>query len=789
MKEKPNQTDRLLEKLEILQKKQDSVSSEIYHLRKEIYRLRADEQDNLVEQHAVGEKKTEEVQSDELQPEMEGQYVSSGQKPEEPRIWRPTSSEDDETSEKSSNIEKFIGENLINKIGIAITIIGVSIGVKYSIDHDLISPTTRILLGYLAGAVLLVIGIRLKKKYENYSAVLVSGSLAIMYFMTYAAYSFYGLIPQQAAFAMMVAFTAFAVLAAWQYDRQVIALIGMAGAYAIPFLLGDETGKVVVLFSYIAIINVGILAVSLKKYWEPLYYSAFVLTWLIYFPWYNAKYQPATDFELAFIFLAIFFALFYITFLAYKVSKKQHFNLPDILLLLANSFVFFGIGYSIIKSQPDGKAWLGLFAVTNALIHAVVCIAIAIRKQADKNLLLFVQGLVIVFVTIAIPVQLEGNWITIFWSVEALLLFWIGRTKNILPYEILSYPLMVLSMLSLLHDWSVGYYHSDASQAVVQNIPLWNIYFLTTVLVLISFGFISQINGNSKYSSQLKGLGQDDFLSLMNFVIPFLLLFTLYLSFRNEIASYWDQKYTDSILKINEKGQDIFTTYYNMDLPKFKTIWLVNYTLFFFSLLSLVNIKKLRNRQFGNINLAINLLVIIVFLASVLFVLGELRDSYLSADTIKYYQHGVFNIWIRYISLIFLAGCLYSCHWYIRQDFMKANIRQYFDFLLHATIVWVASSELIHWMNMAGSTQSYKLGLSILWGVYSLLLISLGIWKKKKYLRIGAIALFAVTLIKLFFYDLSDLDTISKTIVFVSLGALLLIISFLYNKFKDIISD
>ena len=295
MKEKPNQTDRLLEKLEILQKKQDSVSSEIYHLRKEIYRLRADEQDNLVEQHAVGEKKTEEVQSDELQPEMEGQYVSSGQKPEEPRIWRPTSSEDDETSEKSSNIEKFIGENLINKIGIAITIIGVSIGVKYSIDHDLISPTTRILLGYLAGAVLLVIGIRLKKKYENYSAVLVSGSLAIMYFMTYAAYSFYGLIPQQAAFAMMVAFTAFAVLAAWQYDRQVIALIGMAGAYAIPFLLGDETGKVVVLFSYIAIINVGILAVSLKKYWEPLYYSAFVLTWLIYFPWYNAKYQPATE--------------------------------------------------------------------------------------------------------------------------------------------------------------------------------------------------------------------------------------------------------------------------------------------------------------------------------------------------------------------------------------------------------------------------------------------------------------------------------------------------------------
>jgi uncharacterized membrane protein len=92
-------------------------------------------------------------------------------------------------------------------------------------------------------------------------------------------------------------------------------------------------------------------------------------------------------------------------------------------------------------------------------------------------------------------------------------------------------------------------------------------------------------------------------------------------------------------------------------------------------------------------------------------------------------------------------------------------------------------------MDILGSDQSYKLGLSILWGTYSLLLISLGIWKKRKYLRVAAIVLFGVTLIKLFLYDIASLNTISKTIVFVSLGVLLLIISFLYNKYKDIITD
>jgi uncharacterized membrane protein len=65
--------------------------------------------------------------------------------------------------------------------------------------------------------------------------------------------------------------------------------------------------------------------------------------------------------------------------------------------------------------------------------------------------------------------------------------------------------------------------------------------------------------------------------------------------------------------------------------------------------------------------------------------------------------------------------------------------------------------------------------------------VIIGIWKRKKHLRIAAIGLFAITLMKLFFYDLTHLDTIAKTIVFVSLGILLLIISFLYNKYRHLI--
>ncbi len=130
-------------------------------------------------------------------------------------------------------------------------------------------------MGYLIGIGLLGFGLKLKKNYTNYSAVLVSGAIAIMYFMTFAAYSFYDLIPQVMAFAMMVVFTLFTVVASIHYNNQVIAHIGMIGAYAVPYLLSDGSGRVEILFSYIAIINIGILAIAFKKYWKSLYLASF----------------------------------------------------------------------------------------------------------------------------------------------------------------------------------------------------------------------------------------------------------------------------------------------------------------------------------------------------------------------------------------------------------------------------------------------------------------------------------------------------------------------------------
>lgn len=767
----------LQQKLDDLAKKQSDFLEEINNLRQQINSLRGD---------SVIKEKTEEKVN--IRYNARPRSIPALEKAEinPPKPERVSIKEKVQPATKlpkgKSDIEKFIGENLISKIGIGITVIGVAIGAKYAIDNELISPLTRIVLGYLCGAILLGFAIRLKEKYANYSAILLSGAMSIMYFITFAAYSFYSLIPQTLTFVLMVIFTVFTVIAAINYNRQVIALIGMVGAYAVPFLLSDGSGNVGFLFSYMAIINIGILVIAFKKYWKTLHYASFGFTWLIYVGWFFSSYDEKLYFKTALLFLFIFFITFYVVFLSYKLLKKELFQAKDIILVLANSFIFYGFGCAILADNEVTEQYLGLFTLFNAIIHFTVSTIIYKQKLADKNLFNLILGLVLVFITIAIPVQLDGSWVTLLWLAEAALLFWIGRTKQVSFYEALSYPVIVIAFFSLLEDWSNAYIDYDLNTLQ----PVFNITFLTSLLFLGSLGFIIKLMIDPKYQSPLSRFQK--LMPFIKIVLVSIFLLVLYLTFRLEIDNFFNNLYSQSKVELNSGHSN--QTEFNRNILDFKTIWDINYTLVFASALVMVSLTKIKNEILTKVSAVILVISILAYMTQGLTTLSSLRYQYINQDFAKYFTAGSFNIIIRYISYVFVSGAIWVLGYFIKKtkisnEYLKMGL----NLLFHIFILWILSSELINIMELAHSTQSDKLGLSILWGVYAFLLITLGIWKKKRHLRILAFVLFGVTLIKLFFYDIAELDTISKTIVMVSLGVLLLIISFLYNKYRNIISD
>jgi uncharacterized membrane protein len=773
MSEEQDQYQKLQQKLAELQRKQDMFHSEILQIKKEI--------DNLKKPEEVPSPKIEIKVSEPVKAEVKTIVLPS----EEKNIHAPVKKTETIKTEDNyqTDLERFIGENLINKIGIAVTVIGVAIGTKYAIDHDLINPVTRIILGYLVGALLLFFAVRLREKYEKFSAVLLSGSMAIMYFITYAAYSFFSLFPQLLTFILMVLITVFTVSAALKYNKEIIAIIGLVGAYAVPFLLGDNPDAAFVLFSYTAIINIGILIIAVKKYWKPLYFSAFVITWLIYLTWYFGSYKSEHDFTLAFSFLFLFFAIFYLTFLAYKLVKKEKFDIFDILHLLFNSFIFYGLGYSILKgNHQPGDEFLGLFTIVNALIHLIVSLVIYRNKLADRNLFYLVSGLFLVFVTIAVPVQFDGNWVTLLWISQAGLLFYIGRTKVEPVYEYISYPLILLSFLSICQEWGNVVFNSLSKDQLHNVIPFINIQFCTSVLYIGILAMILYLFLNNKFKSPFTE--GDALKGLLDYILPGLFFIVVYMAFRVEISVYWNQVYMSSAIEVTNTDLPVRSVY-NSDLNSYKVIWMVNYSLLYLAVLTFINIRYIKNEVFGIVIFWISFVTLFVFLFQSLFSLSELRESYINRLLSANFDIPVFNIVIRYVSFLFAGLSLFMLNLWIGKEKQPDYYSITFRLLFHLTILWILSSEMLNIMDLIGNSHSYRFGLSILSGVYALMLIGLGISGRKRYLRIAAIALFAATLLKLFFYDITELDTIMKTVLFLALGVLMLIISFLYNKYKN----
>lgn len=677
----------------------------------------------------------------------------------------------------TENLEKYIGQNLISKIGIAILVIGVGLGVKYSIDNDLISPVFRILLAYLVGGALVVVSLRLKGKHKNFSAVLLSGAIVIMYFTTYASRIFYEILPLWATFVLMLVFTVAAVVAAMAYNLQIIAHLGMVGAYALPFLIQNETGNPALLFGYMTIINIGILTISFYKYWKPLSQVSFGLTWLIYLTWYALEFESHGQLNLAWTALAVFYVLFYLSFLAYKLKVKQLYESQDIALILFNIFIFFGVGIHLLLQTSEGSRFLGLFALCNALPPALLTLAFYKVKGTDKNVALLFAGLALLFISISVPIQLDGNWVTLLWIGEATVLFHIGTNRKVAFYKRMAYGLLCISFISLLQDWTPGIAHAlDFSQAKYSR-AFWNVGFLTALIFAGCVGYLNLVNWKAQSKRRLQEGNPQD--KTGKRVLFGLFLFVMFATISLEIDKFWLQT-----------GLTLSNAKYFQEIRGFRTLSLLNFGFVFLTALAWLNYIKIKTASLGRSIFVLILGVLFLFLTGGLSQLSNLKESYLTQDLSDPSPFSPAQVAIRYISFLFLAALITVGIRLYKSNFMRPhlmNVDAVKDLVLAITLGWILTSEMNYWLNWNSVANAFKLWISLLWGAYALSLIVFGIWKKNKPIRILAIVLFFVTLLKLFAYDITHLDTISKTLVFFVLGMLLLVISYLYNRFKNII--
>ncbi len=355
----------------------------------------------------------------------------------------------------SFGLEKLVGLRLIQFAGIIVLIIGIAIGVKYAIDKNLITAAGRIGLAYAAAGLLLFFSVLLRKRYEGFSAILFSGAMAAFYFTTYGAFEYYGFLSRPIAFILMMLLTFLAVFISLKYNRQEIAILALVGSYGIPFLVGGNSGNVFMLFTYIFLINCGILLISFRRNWHLLKILSFAFSWVILLSWlfirYDAGYQGT-----AWLFICLFFIQFLFTVTGFRIFRKQEPDAGDLVLLILLSVFLYSSSaylYSYKGSEDDISFITLVMSVLHLLFAFTGKTVFTNQKLIWHTYLVLSLALFIVYV----PLKFEATTITIVWVFTAVVLFLIGLWQRFRIFRVASILLFSITLLKLVVFDSAGF--------------------------------------------------------------------------------------------------------------------------------------------------------------------------------------------------------------------------------------------------------------------------------------------------------------------------------------------
>ncbi len=169
------------------------------------------------------------------------------------------------------NWENFLGVKLFAWVGGLVAFLAAAFFMKYSFDNNLISPKLRIALGLLAGLAALTAGLKLpRERYRVLGQSLCATGILILYGSLFGANALYKLIPSLPTFGLMTLVTAAAFLLAIRLDAPVVAVLGLLGGFLTPPLLSTGVDNPFGLFSYLALLDIGLTATALYKRWTPL---------------------------------------------------------------------------------------------------------------------------------------------------------------------------------------------------------------------------------------------------------------------------------------------------------------------------------------------------------------------------------------------------------------------------------------------------------------------------------------------------------------------------------------
>ncbi|MCI0506622.1 MAG: DUF2339 domain-containing protein [Gammaproteobacteria bacterium] len=332
----------------------------------------------------------------------------------------------------------FTGGNTVARAGIIILFIGMAFLAKYAAEKGVFPIEVRMAGIALSGLVLIILGWRLKAKPQGYGVALLGGGIGVIYLTIFASLRLYHLMPAAFAFALLLVVCGLSAALSVLMNSRALAILGFSGGFLAPALTSTGGGSHVLLFSYYALLNTGVLAIAWYRAWRPLNIVGFVFTFIIGSLWGFKNYHSGL-FASTEPFLILFF-IFY-TAIAVLYAMRRPGNLRgyvDGTLVFGTPIIVFSLQYAVVRHIEYGFAYSAMALCSFYVLLAYGLFKYVAKYNTNDQLRLLCESFLaigITFGTVAVPLALDDAWTAAAWALEGGALVYVGiRQRRDLAY-------------------------------------------------------------------------------------------------------------------------------------------------------------------------------------------------------------------------------------------------------------------------------------------------------------------------------------------------------------------
>ncbi len=656
------------------------------------------------------------------------------------------------------SIEAAVATNWLIRIGVLVLVVGIGFFLKYSIDKGLLGPQARVAMCFLGGAGLVAGGVCLfGKRYHLLGQGLVGTGLATLYFAVFAATGLFHFLPVPAGFVLMAFVTLTAGILAVRYQTVLLAVLGALGGYLTPVMLASGERNDLWLFGYLLLLALGVTGVAWRQRWPALTYLGFVCHNLVFFAAVNWV-PKGVDFGTTMPFFAAYFVVFTTAVFLPCLTRGATVSALEPIGLFLTAAVFFYGSYELVQNtfSKEAVAWVTIGMAAYYTGHVYFLLQRAKRNQAFLATFL---ALAAGALTLTLPLLLSKAWLTMSWSVLALVAMWtaLKLQSSFLRGLALALQMFVVFKLGAL-DFAFAY-----------DVPLpsslqdyWPVlldramqFGVPAVTFWLSSRLLGRLPPAPERTAPLHGGAWGITCLVAMYALAFLVL---------NLESYrlcgliWKPCQV-AMLTVIWVGFGLHFLMRRERLGPALCAWLATFVLFAIAIKFFVD-----------------------------FGLWQPDAEQLVYD-VHYRDAGG---WLRLLDVGVVVGYL-TLAWQVwrRRDAVRvwalaSGYTALGMLFLHLTFETATFSDQYVPGFRGGSV-------SVLWGLYAFALIISGIWWQIRTLRYLGLGLFVVVVAKIFLVDLERLASIYRIAAFVALGVVLLLAAFVYlrqsHQVKKVSSD